>query len=74
MICDRCEGRGWVSSDRDWPDACPICGGIGELTIYSLARLLDEWPETIARIFDLEIKSKRTTTVRVLNKLKEYLP
>ena len=69
--CDRCI-RGWVP-DGDWYKACPVCGGAGVLTAERLAKILDEWPVTIKRVWNLKKRNRRRTLERVLSKVCVFL-
>lgn len=67
--CKVCPGDGVVRSRRpgvDWPEPC-VCGARRAFTQYSLARVLEEDPKTIVRVYDL--RATGSVAGRVLNKL-----
>lgn len=47
--CDRCT-RGVVPRPGGWGDPCRFCIGQGVITLSGLAKLIDEWPDTLANV------------------------
>lgn len=66
--CDLCAGRGWQPTPTGWPRPCEACGGsCREPSLYRVAKVLDEHPETIRRLEQLTLGPK--ASVRLLDKL-----
>ena len=67
--CTMCPGDGVVRGRRagvDWPTPCS-CRARQAFTQYSLGKLLEEDPKTIARVFELRASS--AVAARVLSAL-----
>lgn len=69
MICETCGGRGWLRSPRfgGGADPCWFCGGKCELLWGEIARRLDEYPSTLARVRQMRARPK--TALRVFEKV-----
>ncbi len=67
--CDapRCV-RGLVDNrihGKDWPQACPVCKGVGELTVAEIARRINESPDLVTGL----LKPARVMRVRTAARL-----
>lgn len=73
MICDVCAGRGWLPSPRagGGADPCWLCGGKREPSWGEVARMLDEDPDTLARV--RQMRSRPKTAERVFDKVCKLL-
>jgi hypothetical protein len=71
VICDPCSGRGWVRAKHVPAVACSLCGGKGELSWGALARKINEYPGTLARV--RQGRSRVETYRRVLDKVCKLL-
>lgn len=67
MICEPCNAKGWLPHPTLTAITCSVCQGKGELTWGALARLLQEYPTTIARV--RQLRSKQEVNLRVLDKV-----
>ena len=71
MTCDICGGRGWLRARAVPAVECHFCGGRGELSWGRVAKMLDEDPDTLARV--RHGRSKPETAQRVFNKICKML-
>lgn len=63
--CDQCR-KGWVP-DGSWFQPCPICEGLGELTLTRLATLVDVDEATLKGLWTMRRKTHKKTALRVLD-------
>ena len=64
--CDQCR-RGWVHSKDGWFLPCPICEGLGELSLTRLSTLVDVDEKTLKGIWTMRRKTHKKTALRVLD-------
>lgn len=63
--CDQCR-KGWIP-DSDWYQPCPICEGLGELTLTRLSKLVDLDEATLKGIWTMKRKTRKKTALKVLD-------
>lgn len=70
VVCSRCQGTGVERGDR-WEKCrtCPVCRGIGKLTMTDLGRLLKENSQTLKRILEPKTKQRREVMARICTKI-----
>ncbi len=71
--CDapRCV-RGLVDNrihGKDWPQACAMCGGKGELTVAEVARRINERPDLVSALLKPKRGMRTRTAARLCAKL-----
>ena len=74
IACDICHGLGW-HCDRlkprmdphSWPVHCKLCEGTGKLSLHAVAKLIDEEPSLLYRLYEQRVRHR--TAERLFPKL-----
>ena len=74
VVCDVCHGLGWhcdrSKPRRDpqaWPVHCKLCAGTGKLSLHAVAKLIDEHPTVLYRLYKQRVRQR--TASRLFPKL-----
>ena len=58
---------------KDWPQACPVCNGAGELAIAEIARRINERPDLVSALLKPRRGMRTRTAARLCAKLVRFV-